>query len=130
MNAIEGRLVVVKWDGAAVAGVRVKGITVAGSPIDVTTDDDAGWRSLLSVAGQVDVSITVSGLKLNDTLLNASLSPTDRTKAVIFEYQDTSPIRTVTGDFFLASYTEGLEYQGAGTFDAEFQSSGVITGTA
>jgi predicted secreted protein len=130
MTALAGRLIVVSRGGTPVAGVRVKGLAVAGSSINITTDDDAGWQALLSVVGELAVTITVSGIKLDDTLLNASLTPTGRTAAMTFEYGDSSPPRQVSGDFFLANYNEGAEYQGAGTFDAEFQSNGAVSGTA
>lgn len=127
--ALSGRTVVVKRAGVAVAGARTKGITINGSPIDVTTDDDAGVRALLDVPGQVDVSISVSGLALNDTLRIESLNSTDRTQITQFIFGSGSPDRAFAGNFFLASYKETGEYQGSVTFEAEFQSAGTVTYT-
>lgn len=131
MSAQHGRTVSVKWNGTTVAGVRTKSLSIAGSPVDVTNDDDAGVRKLLAVPGQVDVSISVSGIVLNNTLRTASLSASSRIANAQFLAGgfEGSPTNTqgISGDFFLASYKETGEYQGARTFEAEFQSAGAIT---
>ena len=57
-----GRDVVMLWNGLPVGGVREKAITLNGEPIDVTSDDDAGWRNLLSVAAQYQLDIKISGV--------------------------------------------------------------------
>ncbi len=125
--ATKGRTVIVKRNAVVVAGVRTKNITINGSPIDVTTDDDAGVRALLDTPGQVDVSISVSGIVLSDTLRTEALGTTDRTQITQFLYGSASPDNGWTGNFFLASYKETGEYQGAITFEAEFQSAGAVT---
>lgn len=127
MPAIAGRNIVVKRNGVVVAGVRVKGISIAGSPIDVTTDDDDGVRKLLDAAGQVDISINVSGILVNDTLRDEALAADDRVAPMVFEFGGGSPSDGYTGDFFMEGYSEGGEHQGAGTFEATFQSAGAVT---
>lgn len=126
MAASRGRSFVVQRGGVNVAGVRTKSITVNGSPIDVTTDDDAGIRSLLDQPGQVDVAISVAGILLNDTLATESLQTTDRVQLTKF-LRSGSPDNGFSGQFFLTSYKETGEYQGAVLFEAEFQSAGVVT---
>lgn len=126
MSATRGRAFVVQRAGVNVAGVRTKSLTINGSPIDVTTDDDAGIRSLLDQPGQVDVSISVSGILLNDVLAQAALSTSDRTDLTKF-LRPGSPDNGFSGQFFMTSYKETGEYQGAVTFEAEFQSSGAVT---
>lgn len=134
MSAIKGRSVTITRGGTLVAGVRTKSISINGSPIDITSDDDAGVRKLLDTPGQVDINISVSGIVRNDTLRQEAVSTTDRVAATTFMYGgfEGSPTNThgFSGDFFLASYTETGEYQGAVTFEAEFQSAGPITYTA
>lgn len=127
MPAIAGRNIIVKRNGIAVAGVRVKGISIAGSPIDVTTDDDAGVRKLLDAAGQVDVAINVSGILVNDTLRDEALEADDRVAPMTFEVGSGSPTDGYAGDFFMEGYNEGGEHQGAGTFEATFQSAGAVS---
>lgn len=127
MAAVAGRNIIVKRNGVVVAGVRVKGISIAGSPIDVTNDDDDGVRKLLDNAGQLDVSINVSGILVNDTLRDEALNADDRVATMDFEIGTGSPTDGYTGDFFMEGYSEGGEYQGAGTFEATFQSAGAVT---
>ena len=126
MSASRGRSFVVQRGGANVAGVRTKSLTVNGSPIDVTTDDDAGIRSLLDQPGQVDVAISVAGILLNDILAAESLQTSDRVQLTKF-LRSGSPDNGFSGQFFLASYKETGEYQGAVTFKADFQSADTVT---
>jgi TP901-1 family phage major tail protein len=131
MAAAKGRAVVVARAGTTVAGCRTKNLTINGSPIDVTTDDDAGVRQLLSAPGQIDVSISVSGILTSDQLMTEALSATGRTQTTTFTFQGGfvgSPDHmSFSGSFFLSSLKLGAEYQGAQTFDAEFQSAGAVT---
>lgn len=131
MSALKGRNIYVQRAGVTIAGVRTKSIKINGSSIDVTNDDDAGVRKLLSEAGQVDVEITVAGLLTNDALRTEALSTTARTATTAFIVQGGwtgSPDHaSLSGSFFLSSYSESAEYQGAATFEATFQSAGAVT---
>ena len=129
MSAIAGRTMIVRRNGVQVAGIRTKSITINGSPIDVTNDDDAAVRKLLDAPGQVDVAIQVSGILLNNTLRSESLGTTDRVAAMSFESGGGSPTPGFNGDFFMESYEEAGEYNGAGTFTANFLSAGTVTYT-
>lgn len=133
MPGIRGRAVRVLRGGVVIAGVRTKSISIAGSPIDVTNDDDDGVRKLMDQPGQVDVSITVSGVAVGNGLRAEAISTTDRVQPTNFQFQgfEGSPDNThgFSGEFFLASYTETGEYQGAVTFESEFQSAGPVTYT-
>lgn len=134
MGAIKGRAVIVRRNGALIAGVRTKSISINGSPIDITSDDDDGVRKLLDAPGQVDVEISVGGVLMGEALRSEALSASDRVAATqfIFPGFEGSPTNThgFSGDFFLAGYTESAEYQNAVTFEATFQSTGAVTYTA
>lgn len=126
MPGTKGRFVVVKLNGTAIAGVRTKSISINGSPIDITSDDDAGVRNLMDEPGQVDVNISVSGVVISPTVLrNLALNRTDRVQEMQFSFGG-SPDNGFVGQFFLASYSENGEYNGAVMFDAEFQSAGTV----
>ena len=125
---IKGRDMLLKRGASPVliAGVRTKSISINGEPIDVSNDDDAAVRTLMAEPGQVTVEISVSGIAKDDTLLTESLSKTDRVDNTVFEWPGSTANGTLTGDFFLASYSESGEYMGAVTFDATLQSAGDV----
>lgn len=132
-SGIRGRAVVIRRNGVNLAGVRTKSVTINGSIIDVTTDDDDGVRRLMDQPGQVDVSISVSGVVLNEVLRNEALGTSDRVSQTQFIYLgfEGSPANTHgwIGDFFISSYSESGEYQGVVTFEATFESAGTVTYT-
>ncbi len=111
---------------AVIKGVRTKNPTVTREPIDVTTDDDAGWRTLLAEPGQRQIDLSFSGITEDETLIAAIMSG-----ASVFE-----TIRIIfptggrfEGDFFFNNLSLTGEYNNAVTFEGEMQSSGEITYT-
>lgn len=126
MVAYAGRSVGFLWNGAAVLGVREKGVNVDGAEIDVTSDEDAGWQTILSSpAAQNSVTISLSGVTKDNRLKNDWFAG-NRVRSASLTYPDGS---VMTGTFFLASYKEGTPYNDAITFDAELKSTGAITWT-
>jgi predicted secreted protein len=110
-----------------ILGVREKGIELNGEPIDVTSDEDLGVRILLdNTSAQDEVGISISGVT-KDTRLKAAWFAGERTQSCRLEYPTGS---TITGTFFLSSYTETEPYNDASTFEATLMSSGTITYTA
>ena len=118
-----GRKIALTWGGAAVQGVRQKNISVAGAPIDVSADEDDGWRTLLEEAGQNEVGVSLSGVTKSRALMSDWFNGT-RTKTLVLTYPDGA---TLSGTFFLASYKDNGPYQDAVTFDADLVSTGPIT---
>jgi len=125
MVASVGRRMELSWGGVAIPGVREKGMAVAGEPIDVTSDEDDGWRILLSEAGQNQVDLSLSGVTKNDRLKRDFFDGT-RTKAAVITFPDGA---TLSGQFFLASYTDTGPYNDAMTFEASLQSTGEVVYT-
>lgn len=126
MAAFAGRSVAFTWNGSSISGIREKGISLAGEPIDITSDEDSGWRSLLTdVPSQNEVGISLSGVVKVDTLRAAWFSGA-RTKTVTLTYPDGG---TLSGTFVLSSYNETGNYKDATTFDATLMSSGTVTYT-
>ncbi len=113
--------------GDQILGVREKGLELNGEPIDVTSDEDSGVRTLLTnVSAQDEVGLSISGVT-KDTRLKEAWFNNERTQPITIVYPDGS---TVTGEFFLSSYSEGEPYNDASTFDATLMSSGTIVYTA
>lgn len=117
------RSVIISRASEPFAGVRTKTVNLNGDPIDVTNDDNDGWRTLLDVVAVQGVTISVEGVVKNDTLRAAYF-----TGQFIEEMEITWPDGgEMTGDFFAANYSENGSNDGELTFSCEFQSTGPVT---
>jgi predicted secreted protein len=133
MPSFKGRAIAFTWgdDGGdpatpfQIPGVREKGVALNGEPVDVSADDSSGWRELLDVAAENQVDLSLSGVTREDQLKQDWFGG-NRTKAVTITYPDGG---VIAGDFYLANYNETGTYNDAVTFDAELQSTGVVTYT-
>lgn len=130
MVAVVGRQVEFRWGNDSpmdeIPGVREKGIELNGEAIDITSDDDNGWRALLSVAAENQVNISLSGVTKNARLKNDWFAGT-RLAPARLTFPDGA---VISGNFFLASFTETASYKEAMTFEATLNSSGTISYTA
>lgn len=122
MAGFKGREVEASWKGLSLGGVRQKGLALNGEPINVTTDEDLGWQTLLSVSAEDQVTITVSGLTKDHRLLHDWINRV-RTGAFSLDFPDGA---VLGGQFFLAAYNETMPYNDATAFDATFASTGVV----
>ena len=128
-----GRALIFEYPtGTAIASVRTKSFTVDSSAIDVTTDDDAGIRTLLEAAGQHQIDMSVEGLLANDSLLEQIVSGTlfIQELTIKFPFTFTTTQATIVGDFRFNNFESSGEYQDAITFSATLQSTGTFTFTA
>lgn len=129
MAASAGRQVTVNWGNTSpptdIGGVKEKGIELSGEAIDITSDDSAGWRQLLTLPAQNEVNISLSGVSTDDVLKSAWFSG-DRSEEVAIEFANGARIE---GTFWLASFSETGTFNEATMFEAELQSSGVVTFT-
>ncbi len=127
MPANVGRSITLGWGSppVAVEGLREKGIELNGEPIDITSDDDAGWRRFLAVPAENQVNISLSGVSKNRVLQTDWFAGT-RLKTAEVTLDDGS---TLEGSFFLASFSLTGTYNEAIVFEASLQSSGPVTYT-
>ena len=128
MTASVGRNITLSWGSPAapIAGVKEKALTVSGEPIDISSDDDAGWRTLLAVPGQKQIELKVSGVTKDRHLLADWFAGTT-TKAVTLTYEDGAHL---AGQFFLSEYSDKGNFKDATAFDATLMSTGAVTYTA
>jgi TP901-1 family phage major tail protein len=126
MAAYKGNDITVSFDGTLIAGLREKGISIEGEPIDITDDNSNGWRELLSEPAQRQVTISCSGITKDEVIL-ALVMGTDLDKAAIVTFTDTG--NTLTGTFFITGYQKTGTYNDAVTYSFELQSSGEVTYT-
>lgn len=130
MAASIGRKMLVKKNNVAIAGVTEKSISINHEPVDISSDDDLGYRKLLNDPASKSIDISVSGVATAETIRNiAILSGVTHTMLtdLTFEWVDGDKI---SGDFYLASYEESGSTGDKVTFSASFQSSGAWTFTA
>jgi predicted secreted protein len=131
MTAYVGREIELYWGGNSpadsIAGIREKAISMNGEPIDITSDDSAGWRELIAnTSAENQVSISISGVSKDRRLITDWYAGNRTQNATIgFPGGD-----SFSGDFYLQSLSETGPYNDAVTFQAEIISTGVVTYTA
>lgn len=128
MAADTGRDFLLKKASTAIAGCREDSISLDGSPIDITSKSDSGFRTLAAFAGTKALDISTSGVWIDKimrdaaVLESANLLLTD----ITLDFADGG---TISGNFYLASYEETGSHEDAVTFSASLQSSGSWTYT-
>jgi predicted secreted protein len=94
--------------------------------VDITSDDDSGFRTMLSVAGTKTLDMSIEGVTKDGALIALASG----SSGLIEDVEITFPgIGTIAGDFFVASVELGAAYNEASTFSASLQSSGAYTYT-
>lgn len=128
MAGANGRALQIKWDSVTLVGVRTKGYTVTNDYVDVTTDDDAGWRTLLATPGLRSVEATVGGVSSDQVLLAEVMKANITGEPLTVELPTTTG--TLAGMFLCSSFEQSGEHDGAVEFTATFMSTGSVTYTA
>lgn len=132
MAGHSSRDLTIDWDSTTIANVRSKTFGVSAEPVDVTTDDDNGWRTLLNDPGVRSVEVTVDGIADNEAVLADIMAANDLTLALSATLPTSlTTAGSLSGTFFVSAF----EYNGSGSdgaveFSATFQSSGAVTYTA
>lgn len=130
MAARVGRQVELEFGGDSpgdtILGARETSLELNGEPIDITSGENDGVRTLMANTSAEDqINVSVSGVTKNDFLKEHWFDGT-RTQVLTLTYPDGA---TLTGTFFMSSYSEGEPYNDASTFEASFQNSGTVTFT-
>jgi predicted secreted protein len=126
MSAKSGRTMWIKKNSTLIAGVRSKGFSFAGEPVDVTSDDELAKRTLLAASANESVDVTCEGVTKDTVLRTVALGSGDK---LLTDITIGDTLGTLSGNFFLSAYEETGAYQDAVTFSATFQSSGGWTYT-
>ena len=130
MPAYIGRKVAFTWDGAAITGVRERGISINRDAIDITSEEDNGLRTVLAEAAELSWEISIAGVAKEDTLLMAGGAIGAGIKAVTITYPaSTGTGKIISGNFYLSAYSESDPHRDASTFQATLMSSGAVTVT-
>jgi predicted secreted protein len=118
-----GRSSTFTWNSVAITGVREKGVTVNGEPIDETSGENSGWRTLLTAAGEYTVDITLSGVVKSSTFLTDIFAGNLQRTVALVRAQGS----TIAGTFQVVNYQETMPYKDATTYEVQLQSSGTVT---
>jgi len=128
MAGANGRALTISWDSTTLAGVRTRGYTLTNDHVDVTTDDDSGWRTLLATPGMRSVEVTVGGVSSDQILIAAMMAANVAGEPISIGLPTTTG--TLAGTFFVSSFEQNGEHDGAVEFSATFMSSGAVVYTA
>lgn len=128
MPALVGRRVTFAptGSGIAVTGMRTKSITINNEPIDITSDDDGGFRTYLDEdPAERSIEMSVEGVTKDDNLMQLA---TTGGSGLISEYTLAfAGLGTFTGNFHIGSLELGAPYNDAVTFSCTIRSSGEFT---
>lgn len=128
MAGANGRALTIDWDSTTLVGVRTRGYTVTNDYVDVTTDDDDGWRTLLADPGLRSMEVTVGGISSDQVLIAEMFNASITGETLTVQLPTTTG--TLAGTFLLSSFEQTGEHDGAVEFSATFMSSGAVTYTA
>lgn len=133
MAAKAGRNVIVYYtppgatEEVALGALKSKSVTINNEPIDITTDDDSGYRTLLSDAGSMrSADLKLSGLLKDRVFLEYVDQQALLAIRIVFPGATTLGVQ-ITGNFWVTSTELGAEMEDAATVDYSFQSSGTFS---
>lgn len=108
------------------SGGREESFTFNNELIDITDKSDSGWRKYLEgVAGLKSMSVSISGVMIDDTLINDVLNQTKR------DYQvDIDGEGVFEGGFMIPSYEASGAHNGEITYTVTLESTGPVSYTA
>ena len=106
--------------GVPIAGMRTKSITLNNEPIDITSDDDTGFRTLLeSDPALRSVDMSVEGVTKDDDLIALAAAGGDD---LVSEYTLAfEGLGEFVGNFYIGSLELGAPYNEAVTFTCNIQ---------
>lgn len=132
MAAQKGRSVLLKVsDGtspdsfSSVGGIRSKTVTINNETVDITTSDEAPWRTLLGDAGIRSVSISGSGVFKDEAAINRvedlAFSGALEDFQLVFGNSD-----YIQGAFQVTRFEYGGEHNGEQTFSISLESGAAV----
>lgn len=130
MAAKAGRNVIVYYtppnatEETPLGALKSKSVTINNEPIDITTDDDSGYRTLLDDVGSMrSCDMKLSGLLKDRVFLEYVDGQAPVDIRVVFPGSSTAGIQ-VRGTFWINSSELKAEMEDAAGVDYSFQSTG------
>jgi|LauGreSuBDMM15SN_2_FD.fasta_scaffold57640_3 predicted secreted protein len=132
MSAFVGRKAILSFGSPLVpiAALRTKTMTLGNEVIDVTSDDDLGFRTLLQDPGTKTLDMTFEGVTKDVASLNSLITLSMSGADVLDTFSILFPtIGTMAGPFVITSFEIGAPYNEGSTFTCSIQSAGTFTWT-
>ena len=131
MAGFNGRAFTFDWDSTTLAGVRTRALSVTNDYVDVTTDDDTGWRTLLADPGLRSIEVTIGGIVTDEAVLADIMAANVAVATLQADLPSSlaSP-GNLSGDYLISSFETSGDHDGAVEFSVTFMSTGEITYTA
>lgn len=131
MAGFNGRTFTFDWNATTLVGVRTRAFNATNDMVDVTTDDDSGWRTLLATPGLKSVEIQIDGISSDEVLLAEMFNASTTGETLQADLPSSLAVPgNVSGTYHLSAFNITGEHDGAVEFSATFMSSGTVTYTA
>ena len=122
----------IDWDATEIADVRSKSFNYTSDLVDVTTDDDDGWATFLAQPGRRGLTVSISGVAEDESVLADAIAATVASKTAILHLPSTQATPgNITGLFLVTNFSyEGSASDDTVEFSIELQSTGSQAYTA
>lgn len=110
-----------------VGGLRSKSIAFNAEAIDVSNHGSNQWKQIKDAAGMRSVSVSGSGVYVNEAVFKAMESQAFAQTLVCLAFIDASAGRCYSGCFKITSLENAGEYDGEATYSMSAESSGAVT---
>lgn len=121
-----GRDMLIKKATVAIAGIKVTGLSVDNTPIDITSNDSVGIQKLMAVSAKRAMTINVSGVETDGVLWAIAMGTGSQllTDLTFVQPAAGSTADVVTCDWYMSNYKADGDTADAVQFSATFMSSG------
>ena len=131
MAGFNGRALTIDWSATTLAGVRTRGLSITNDYVDVTTDDDSGWRTLLADPGLRSVEVTVGGITTDEVMLAEIMQANIASTVLVVNLPSSELVPgDLTGQFLISGFETNGDHDGEVEFSLTLMSTGAVVYTA
>lgn len=133
MSEYYGKDTELRVDGSVVICFRSINISINGEAIDITDSCSQGFRDLARDPAVISINFGIDGVAktrfLRDAAIGSGKRLLENCELILPPIEGGSEGDKISGDFYLADYSEGVTHDNATTFTATLQTAGVYTYT-